>query len=216
MDWTTVSSVFQDSIQVVATLIAAGTAVWGINTWRREHIGRKKIDLAEEILALAYEARDAFERIRYPLELAGEGGSRRSGPEETPDEENSLNYAYIPVERWNEKADLFAKLCSLRYRFMALNGAEYGRPFDELVKIRRDLARPYKALELKIANLHKRRPGEKDLPEYKKELEKAREKWQKDHKAQFDEDGGDLLFARFNDMVDSLENLCRTVIASQA
>lgn len=216
MDWTTVSSVFQGSIQVVATLIATGTVVWGINTWRREHIGRKKIDLAEEILALAYEARDAFERIRYPLELAGEGGSRTSGREETPDEKAALNYAYIPVERWNERADLFAKLRSLRYRFMALNGKEYDKPFDELVKIRCDLARPYRALKLKIDDLHKRRPGENDSPKYKEELNESWEKWQQDRDAQFGDDGDDLLIGRFDKMVHSLENLCRTVIASQA
>ena len=39
---------------VVATIVAAGTAVWGICAWRREYTGKRRIDLAEDVLALIY------------------------------------------------------------------------------------------------------------------------------------------------------------------
>jgi len=51
--------------------------------------------------------------------------------------------AYIPIERCDSRRDLFARLRSLRYRFMALNGKDAGIPFEELNNIRHGLAKPF-------------------------------------------------------------------------
>jgi hypothetical protein len=210
------SSVLQSSIETGATLVAAGTAVWGITAWRREHVGKRKIDLAEQILALAYEARDVFEAIRSPLGRPEEGSTRKASSEETPTETAMLNYAFIQVERCNHRADLFAKLRSLRYRFMAQHGPKSGEPFDEMNSIRLGLMRPVNSLHLQINSLRKRRTrmSEKD---YDAQLEQLWDQWHEERNAEeFDADCSDLVLKRFGEAVSRLEEACRETIASRA
>ena len=51
-------------IYALATGFAAGVAIYGIRSWRREFRGKRQIELAEDVLALFYEARDAITAIR--------------------------------------------------------------------------------------------------------------------------------------------------------
>jgi hypothetical protein len=50
-----------------AAIVASIVAVWGINAWRREHVGRRRIDLAEEVLGLFYGAREVISSFRSPV-----------------------------------------------------------------------------------------------------------------------------------------------------
>jgi hypothetical protein len=116
----------------IATMIAAGFAIYGIDTWRREHFGRKRADLCEETLALFYEARDAIIAIRNPLSWTSEGGSRKPDPSETPKQTQILNRSYITWERFENRKDVFNRLLAMRYRFMANFGREASEPFMQL------------------------------------------------------------------------------------
>ncbi len=60
MDFTSILQGFQ----AVSLIVAAWTAVYGISAWRREFLGKKRIDLAEEVLVSFYEAKDV--RKGYP------------------------------------------------------------------------------------------------------------------------------------------------------
>ena len=120
---------------IVASLVASGTVIYGINAWRREYIGKKKLELAEDVLALFYEARDAIRFIRNPFSYGGEGSTRNSTSGETPEEKQINDNAYVAFERYNKRQDLFNKIYSIRYRYMASFGKESARPFDELNKI---------------------------------------------------------------------------------
>lgn len=53
-------------IRNVLVIIASIVAIYGIRAWRREFIGKRKIELAEEVLALFYETRDIIRYIRDP------------------------------------------------------------------------------------------------------------------------------------------------------
>lgn len=121
-----------DVLQNVSVIIAALTAIWGISAWRRELRGKKEHDLAEEVLALFYEARDAIRAIRSVGGFGEEGKTRQASPEETPDEKQALDRAYVAVERYNTRKEVFNKLWAIRYRFMALFGRDKAGPFDEL------------------------------------------------------------------------------------
>lgn len=56
MDWTT-------ALQEIPILIAAWVALFGIDAWRREHSGKRRLELAEDTLALFYEASDVIKVI---------------------------------------------------------------------------------------------------------------------------------------------------------
>ncbi len=49
-----------DVITAVSVAIAALAFVVGVNAWRREFVGKRRIELAENVLALFYEAQDAI------------------------------------------------------------------------------------------------------------------------------------------------------------
>ena len=119
-------------LQNISVIIASLVAIFGIDAWRREHVGRRRMDLAEEVLALFYQARDVIRAVRSPFGFSGEGSTRKSNPSESPEEKKALDNAYVVVERYNKHIELFSRIRALRYRFMAQVGLEKSKPFDEL------------------------------------------------------------------------------------
>jgi len=47
-------------LKELSLLIGIWVAIYGIDSWRREHKGKRQLELAEETLALFYEARDVI------------------------------------------------------------------------------------------------------------------------------------------------------------
>ena len=123
-------------IQAVAVVAAAIIGSKALNTWRREMIGRKKADLAEQTLAAFYEARDIIRAARQPGGFDHEGKSRRPIEGETEDEAQYRNWVYVPAERLLNENEFFARLEASKYRFMALFGKEHATPFDTIKKVR--------------------------------------------------------------------------------
>ena len=121
-------------LESLAVIIASIVAIFGINSWRREMRGRKKYELAEEVLSLFYEAKDKISAIRSIHGNVEEGKSRKPNPNETPDEQKALNDAYVVFERYQKNQETFNKLHALRYRFMAIFGSNKGKPFIDLNK----------------------------------------------------------------------------------
>ena len=76
MDW---SGLLRD----ISLIIVSWSAIYGIDSWRREYRGKRQIELAEDTLALFYQAQDIINWIRYPLSSADEGKSREVIDEET-------------------------------------------------------------------------------------------------------------------------------------
>jgi hypothetical protein len=131
-DWT-------DIIQSAAVTIASIVAIYGITAWKVEFVGKRRIELAEEVLVLFYQARDVIASIRSPLGYVGEGQSRKPGPNEKPEHKEALDQAYVLIERYNKHFEIFSRLHALRYRFMVQFGAEASTPFDDLNKIIHEL-----------------------------------------------------------------------------
>ena len=122
-------------IESISLIIAAWAVIFGINAWRREYIGKRRLELAEEVLALFYEARDIIAYIRNPFSFAGEGSTRVVNQNETEEETRIYNNAYVVFERYNKRQELFNKISSLRYRYMAQFGKNTIQPFDDLSTI---------------------------------------------------------------------------------
>jgi hypothetical protein len=198
----------------LATVVAAGTAVWGIRAWRDEHVGRRRIDLAEEVLAIVYEARDVLEAVRSPLGHADEGETRQGSDEEIDTETAMLNQAFVQVERCNRRQDLFAQLRSLRYRFMAQHGGDSRKLFEELEAIRRSLRKPFYSLQTRIRALRQKCKG-MEKTQYDEELNKLWEAWQEEQDSHFDEHGNDLVLEKADAIVQRFEETCRQAIGVQ-
>lgn len=123
------------TIKEISLLIGIWVAIYGIDSWRREHTGKRQIELAEETLALFYEARDVIAQIRHPVSWGHETADIERGEKESEKNYEARKKASIVFARYNERQELFNKIHSLRYRFMAQIGKKEAEPFDDLRKI---------------------------------------------------------------------------------
>ena len=87
------------------------------------------------MLCLFYEARDAVQHIRNPFSHGNEGSSRKANENETPEQKEAYDRAYVLFERFNTHIELFNKIHSIRYRFMAQFGADAEKPFKNFRNI---------------------------------------------------------------------------------
>lgn len=121
--------------QTIAVLIGVVVAVIGIKAWKKEMVGRRKAELAEEVLASFYEAKEVIEWVRFPGGYAGEGETRTPTTAETEEQAQARNFHYVPVERLNKNNELFSKIQAQKYRFMAYFGKESEKPFKDMKSI---------------------------------------------------------------------------------
>jgi hypothetical protein len=119
-------------LQSVSVIFACLSIVLGVDAWRREYVGKRKIELAEDVLTLFYQARDAISRIRTPWHQKEEGKTRKPGEYETPEQKEHLDRAYVVFERYEREQEIFNKLVVIRYRFMARFGKKTEKPFIDL------------------------------------------------------------------------------------
>jgi hypothetical protein len=120
--------------QTVAIISACWAIISGIGAWKREFIGKRKIELAEQVLARFFEVKDAIAFIRNPFASSEEGTTRQKNPKEQPDETDLLNRGYIVVERYAKKENVFADFNTLKYKFMASFGPETEQIFIDTNK----------------------------------------------------------------------------------
>lgn len=139
IDSAVASMTFADIVTSVSALIAAISFVYGIRAWQREFVGKRRIELAEDVLALAYEVEEIIQSIRSPFSSNKEGQSRAKKDWETEAETELLNRAYVVIERFEKREDRIANFRALKYRFMATFGQKSGEPFDKIDRTIRDI-----------------------------------------------------------------------------
>ncbi|WP_049723366.1 hypothetical protein [Gilvimarinus polysaccharolyticus] len=117
-----------ESIALIGQAIAVIAACWaiisGVGAWKREFIGKRRIELAEEVLASFFEIKDVIATIRNPFSSGDEGKSRKKGEHETQDEGALLDRGYIVFERYETRKEAFVRFNTLKYKFMATFGPE--------------------------------------------------------------------------------------------
>lgn len=121
--------------QTAAVIGASITALYGINSWRREMKGKKRYELAEEVLTLFYKTKDVISSIRNPFGHRDEGKSRPAAPGESPEQKEARDQAYSLWERVLKNDETFNRLSAMRYRVIAIFGKKAMKPFDYLDKI---------------------------------------------------------------------------------
>ncbi len=191
-------------LYTVATCFAAGVGIWGVRSWRIEFRGKRQIELAEEALALFYEAEKALIAIRSPLGYGGEGATRKQGENETPEQKVARDNAFVVFERYKEREQVFNKLLSMRYRFMAQIGKTEAEPFEEMRSILNKLFQAARWL----ADL-----WSKDISHYTPEEKEQHYKTARKYEAVFWEDAPvDEIGNRIEKAVSDMEQTCNNII----
>lgn len=128
-----------DILTQFSVLVAIWVAIYGIDAWRREHVGKRRIELAEDTLALFYEAADAIRHIRHPASFGYETEQVERGENETEAHFRARKNASVVFHRYNQYQELFSTIHASRYRFMAQIGKAEAQPFDDLRGIVNDI-----------------------------------------------------------------------------
>lgn len=120
--------------QAISVILACVAVTSGVDAWKREFIGKRRIELAEQVLAKFFEVKDAVAQIRNPWLNAEEGKTRRRGSSETQEESELLDRGYIAVERYQTKESVFREFNTLKYRAMASFGTGVEEIFTDTFK----------------------------------------------------------------------------------
>ncbi len=194
--------------QSISLILASLFAVYGIDAWRREFVGKRRMELAEEVLALFYQARDIIESIRSSFGLGQEGATRKPGSNEKPEHKEALDQAYVLIERYNRHIETFARIHALRYRFMAQFGANAARPFDDLNRV---------ISELMVSAHRKARLA--TVPDWSLRTDAAIDKHAKDSvdvdRIYYSGGKDDPIAPRVTTIVATIERTCRDIIESR-
>lgn len=63
----TIISYIKDLALATAAIITSYVAIYGLNTWRRQHVGQVEYNLARRLLKTSYEIRNAINQVRHPM-----------------------------------------------------------------------------------------------------------------------------------------------------
>ena len=128
MDWLKV-------IESISIITVSVTAIFGINSWRKEERWKRKYGLAEDVLSMFYESEQVIRIIRSPAGFSDEGKSRTKGDFETKEESAIYDKGHVVFERFEKNKEVIDKLQALKFRFIAVFEKEHGKLFDELTSI---------------------------------------------------------------------------------
>lgn len=194
-----------EGLKQIGILVAAWVAVYGIDSWRREHNGKRRLELAEDSLALFYEAADAIKHLRAPFSLSSETADIERGEGESDGEFEARKRASVVFVRYNVHQELFNKLHAMRYRFMAQIGKEESKPFDDLHQIINEIMSAARILARLWARDHFH--TDEQWENHRKTIEK--------HEAIFWEGlaEDDPINPRVAVVIDEIEATCKSVIA---
>ena len=185
--------------QAVAVVVTAYFASKSLNAWRRQSLGKRRIEVAEEMLVAAYRAQSAIEWIRNPGAFGDEGSSRPRGSSE-PDEMTKLRDSYfVPLERIQKQNEELAQFSKVRVLAQVYFGPSAIKPIDEVMKSLRQVALSARML---ISTMEQRRGfgGEK--------MARQTERWEGDIWGTGDEK--DEIANRVKIAMGEIEELCRS------
>lgn len=155
--------------QAVSVIAACWAIISGVGAWKREFIGKRKIELAEETLSAYFEIKDAIAFIRSPFSSNTEGSTREQAPNETEAERQLLDRGYIVFERYEKKKDVFVRFSTLKYKFMAVFGPRTEEIFTDTNQVINSIFNSANML----ANHYWQRQGrvQMEVDEFKKHLD---------------------------------------------
>ena len=194
--------------QNASVIVAALVAIFGIDAWRREYVGKRHMELAEEVLALFYQARDAIRAIRNSVGYLGEGQTRNSDPNESPEQKRALDNAYVAIERYNKHVEIFSRLHALRYRFMAQVGKAESSPFDDLDQVLNKIFLAASRLSRYWTGGDEQFHSEADKDRFYANIRQSEAIF-------WSGDDPDLIDVKVEELVGEIESTCRAILTSK-
>ena len=179
--------------------VAALSAAYGFNSWRRQLIGGKQAEVAEKLLVSFYEIRDIIDAARSPASYEDEGKERLHHPSERPEEERRRNAYYAPAERLYKEREAFVSLNACRYRALAFFGAQIAPAFETVTRLRAKIIVSAQMLATTPSPYFESADGIKN-----------RHAWEKD--IWLTEPATDEIKRQMDDAVRSIERICRPIL----
>lgn len=127
-------------LTLIGFAITASVAYAGFTTfekWKRERIEERRIDIALEAMALAYEAAFVFDSIRSPMSFSIEW-SEMKGVDD-PSKRRAAGPYYAILRRIDQNKDYFDRIWKMQPRFMAVFGKDTADIFKQLHQARRNI-----------------------------------------------------------------------------
>jgi hypothetical protein len=191
----------------LSLLIGIWVAIYGIDSWRREQKGKREFELAEDVLALFYEARDAIKFMRHPFSSSDECADVEKLAKESESEWEARKKASVVFKRYNERRELFNRIYAMRYRFMAQVGSAQAQPFEDLNKIVRDLFLAARTLAHLWPRSYFR--NDEQYEEHRKRVEKYEAIFWESYAEE------DPINPRLESIVATVEKTCRNIITGK-
>ncbi|MEZ5057435.1 MAG: hypothetical protein R2879_10425 [Saprospiraceae bacterium] len=128
MNWTNNLLSF---LQPISIIIAAGTAIYGIDSWRREARWKMKNEVSQDTLEILYSVRESIKKIRDPRVFPHEQIEVKT----LNNNQQSLSTSQVIHYRINNEMEKLNKLSSLKFKYMAVVSPESEKEFGSIFKI---------------------------------------------------------------------------------
>lgn len=187
-------------LTVIGLLITLGIAAVGFRSfekWKREKIEERRIDIALEALALAYEAGFIFDSIRSPMSFEGEWADLKGIDD--PEKRRTAGPFFAILKRIEHHKDYFERVWKMQPRFMAVFGKDAADIFMKLHKARREIEVSARMLMRSAATGEHYRDAK-----FREKLEN--DIWNVDEKA-------DKIAPKVKEFVEGVEKHCQPVVA---
>src|SRR5467141_670086 len=137
-EWKDVVSVGKDILVALAAVAAAGTAIYGINSWRRETQGKAKFDSARAFLLTAYRVRTEMANCRSPLIVAGEFPPEWD-PQSESAEDRFKSHSHVYSNRWAPVKDAIISFDAAILDAEVVLGSTVSGPAEQLRSCAREI-----------------------------------------------------------------------------
>jgi hypothetical protein len=136
----TITDVASPLLQAASITVTAIFAILGLQAWRRQIIGQRRIQVAEETLVATYKVKAAMSYIRSSMSFSGEGGSRPRDEHEAEGAARVRDTYFVPVERMQKTSGDFAEFEKMRLLCQVHFESDAAKPFDVILRARHQVA----------------------------------------------------------------------------
>jgi len=182
-------------VQAASILVTAIFAVKSLRAWRTQLIGKRRFEVAEEIIMAVNRAKDSLSYVRGPLSSIAESADRERPVGETTTQARWRNSHFIVIKRLQSVADDFTNLQKARLLCKAHFGDDAVKHIMVLFQARVEVVVSAEALS-EMAN----NPGARESdPDFYRSCE--RKIWAIG-------DDKDVLTSSINKAVEAIEGTC--------
>lgn len=121
-----------DWILALAAIIAAAQGWRTLSQWRREGAGRRRMELAEQVLADFYQAQHQISKVRHPIGHLTEAYQRVGRDEEDEAVREWRDMYYPTFARLEQVSPFFAGMKARQFQAQAVFGDKLDAAYDKI------------------------------------------------------------------------------------